>query len=135
MFLNFALWVVMLSVLLVSVRVLRGPSWGDRIIAFDFLSVNLVMLFTLMSVKTGYIVMLDAALVLSLLGFLSTVALTRYLLLGRLMVEPTPPAVPINSGPSKAASSVSNDKSNNRDSHSNHNNQPEHQEKRQHEPS
>ena len=29
--------------------------------------------------------MLDDALVLSLLGFLSTVALTRYLLLGRVM--------------------------------------------------
>ncbi|WP_102127915.1 monovalent cation/H+ antiporter complex subunit F [Deinococcus planocerae] len=85
MIVNLALGVVTLSVLLVTVRVLRGPSWGDRIMAFDFLSVNLVVLFTLIAVKTGLLVTLDAALVLSLLGFLSTVALTRYLLVGRVM--------------------------------------------------
>ena len=85
MIVNLALGIVTLSVLLVAFRVLRGPSWGDRIMAFDFLSVNLVVLFALIAVKTRLIVMLDAALVLSLLGFLSTVALTRYLLVGRVM--------------------------------------------------
>lgn len=85
MIVDLALGTVTLSVLLVTVRVLRGPSWGDRIMAFDFLSVNLVVLFALLAVKTRLIVMLDAALVLSLLGFLSTVALTRYLLVGRAM--------------------------------------------------
>ncbi|MFC6616599.1 monovalent cation/H+ antiporter complex subunit F [Deinococcus radiophilus] len=53
--------------------------------AFDFLSVNLVVLFVLFGVRTGLLVMLDAALVLSLLGFLSTVALARYLLLNQVM--------------------------------------------------
>lgn len=91
MILNIALGIVMLSVLLVSIRVLRGPTWGDRIMAFDFLSINLVVLFTLISVQTSYIVMLDAALVLSLLGFLSTVALTRYLLLGRVFTPTNTP--------------------------------------------
>ncbi|MFC3862340.1 monovalent cation/H+ antiporter complex subunit F [Deinococcus antarcticus] len=85
MIINLALGIVTLSVLLVTYRVLRGPSWGDRIMAFDFLSVNLVVLFVLMAVKGHQLVMLDAALVLSLLGFLSTVALTRYLLTGRVM--------------------------------------------------
>ena len=80
-----ALGIVALSVVLVNYRVLRGPSWGDRIMAFDFLSVNLVILFALIAVRTRLIVVLDAALVLSLLGFLSTVALTRYLLVGRVM--------------------------------------------------
>ncbi|CAM4430171.1 monovalent cation/H+ antiporter complex subunit F [Deinococcus marmoris] len=85
MIIDLALGIVTLSVLLVTVRVLRGLSWGDRIMAFDFLSVNLVVLIALIAVKTKLIVMLDAALVLSLLGFLGTVALTRYLLLGRVM--------------------------------------------------
>ncbi|MHA0034791.1 monovalent cation/H+ antiporter complex subunit F [Deinococcus sp. PESE-13] len=85
MIINIALGIVTLSVLLVTYRVLRGPSWGDRIMAFDFLSVNLVVLFTLLAVRSRQLVMLDAALVLSLLGFLSTVALTRYLLTGRVM--------------------------------------------------
>lgn len=85
MIVNLALGIVTLSVVLVTFRVLRGPSWGDRIMAFDFLSANLVLLFVLIAVKLRYVVVLDAALVLSLLGFISTVALTRYLLLGRVM--------------------------------------------------
>lgn len=85
MIVDLALGIVTLSVLLVTYRVLVGPSWGDRIMAFDFLSVNLVVLFALLAVKTHLLVVLDAALLLSLLGFLSTVALTRYLLTGRAM--------------------------------------------------
>ena len=85
MIIELSLAIVTLSAILVTFRVLRGPSWGDRIMAFDFLSVNLVVLFVLFGVKTGLLVMLDAALVLSLLGFLGTVALARYLLLGRVM--------------------------------------------------
>ena len=85
MIVDLALGIVTLSVLLVTYRVLRGPSWGDRIMAFDFLSVNLVVLVTLLAVKTRLLVTLDAALLLSLLCFLSTLALTRYLLTGRVM--------------------------------------------------
>ena len=85
MIVNLALIIVTLSVVLVSWRVLRGPSWGDRIMAFDFLSANLVLLFVLIAVRLRYVVMLDAALTLALLGFVGTVALTRYLLLGRVM--------------------------------------------------
>ncbi|AFZ66646.1 monovalent cation/H+ antiporter complex subunit F [Deinococcus peraridilitoris] len=82
---NIALVVVALSTVLVTYRVLRGPSWGDRIMAFDFLSVNLVVLFVLLAIRERFASFLDAALVLSLLGFLGTVALARFLLLGRVM--------------------------------------------------
>ncbi|RTR27499.1 monovalent cation/H+ antiporter complex subunit F [Deinococcus radiophilus] len=85
MIIDLSLAIVAISAVLVAFRVLRGPSWGDRIMAFDFLSVNLVVLFVLFGVRTGLLVMLDAALVLSLLGFLSTVALARYLLLNQVM--------------------------------------------------
>lgn len=85
MIVDFALLIVTLSAILVAFRVLRGPSWGDRIMAFDFLSVNLVVLFVLFAAKTHLMAMLDAALLLALLGFLGTVALARYLLLGRVM--------------------------------------------------
>ncbi|WP_420595503.1 monovalent cation/H+ antiporter complex subunit F [Deinococcus sp.] len=85
MIVNLALGIVTLSVVLVIWRVLRGPSWGDRIMAFDFLNANLVLLLVLIAVKLRYVVELDAALVLSLLGFVGTVALTRYLLLGWVM--------------------------------------------------
>ena len=85
MIIDLALGIVTLSVLLVTYRVLTGPSWGDRIMAFDFLSANLVVLFVLIAVRAHLLVVLDAALLLSLLGFISTLALTRYLLVGRVM--------------------------------------------------
>ena len=83
--LQLAFGILTLAIVCGLVRLARGPTVIDRIMAFDFLSVNLVVLFALMAVKGHLLVMLDAALVLSLLGFLSTVALTRYLLTGRVM--------------------------------------------------
>ena len=82
---NIALIIVAISTVIVTYRVLRGPSWGDRIMAFDFLSVNMAVLFVLLAVREKYAAFLDAALVLALLGFLGTVALARYLLFGRVM--------------------------------------------------
>jgi multicomponent K+:H+ antiporter subunit F/multicomponent Na+:H+ antiporter subunit F len=37
------------------------------------------------ALRTGFTSLLDAALIISILGFLSTVALARYLLRGRVM--------------------------------------------------
>ena len=66
-------------------RVLKGPTVGDRITAFDFLAVNLALLIVVVALRTGYSSLLDVALLVSILGFLGTVALARYLLSGRVM--------------------------------------------------
>ncbi len=85
MTLDIALGCLGLSVLLATYRVLRGPTWGDRITAADFLSVNLAVLVVVVALRTGFVPFLDAALIISILGFLSTVALARYMLRGRVM--------------------------------------------------
>lgn len=85
MIVTLALLSVAASVLVALYRVLRGPSWGDRITALDFLTVGLAVLIVLLAVRTGVGAFLDAALVVSILGFLSTVALTRYMLHGKVM--------------------------------------------------
>ena len=66
-------------------RVLIGPTWGDRIAALDFLSTALAVLIVIVALKTSQPDFLDVALVVSILGFLGTVALARYLLDGRVM--------------------------------------------------
>lgn len=66
-------------------RVARGPGWGDRIVALDFLGVNVALLVVVLAVRTGFGGFLDAALIISILGFLTTVALSRYLLTGRVI--------------------------------------------------
>ena len=66
-------------------RIIRGPTWGDRITAFDFLGVTVAVLVVVLALETGYTVLLDSALIISILGFLSTLALARYLLHGKVM--------------------------------------------------
>lgn len=84
---DIALVCLTLSVAVAVYRVLRGPSWGDRITGFDFLGVSLAALIVVLALKTGLTAFLDVALIVSILGFLSTVALARYLLSGRVLKE------------------------------------------------
>ena len=85
MILDLALACLVLAASLAVYRVLRGPSWGDRITALDFLGVDLAVIIVVLAMRTSIHHFLDIALLVSILGFLSTVALTRYLLAGRIM--------------------------------------------------
>jgi multisubunit Na+/H+ antiporter MnhF subunit len=85
MVLDIALACLALAVVVAVFRVLSGPSLGDRIVGLDFLGVNTALLIVAVALRSGYESFLDAALIVSILGFLTTVALSRYLLTGRVM--------------------------------------------------
>lgn len=85
MIVNLALACLTISILLTVYRVLRGPSWADRILGLDFLAVNVAVLIVVLALRTGSTAFLDAALIVSILGFLSTVALSRYMLDGKVI--------------------------------------------------
>jgi multicomponent Na+:H+ antiporter subunit F len=72
---------VMISValLLAFVRLARGPSLSDRVIALDLIAVLAVGLIAMVAFAAGQAVFLDAAIVLALVAFLGTVAFARYL--------------------------------------------------------
>lgn len=80
MILSIALFCLVFAMGLTVYRIVKGPSWGDRISALDFLTSNLAVLIVILALKTGFTDLLDVALLFSILGFLSTVALARYLL-------------------------------------------------------
>jgi multicomponent Na+:H+ antiporter subunit F len=67
------------SVVLAFVRVLRGPSLPDRVVAFDLMTSVAVGIMTVFTLSTGETVYLDVAIVLALISFLGTVAFARYL--------------------------------------------------------
>lgn len=69
-----------LSQLLALWRLLIGPDAGDRILALDTLSVNAVALIVLIGVGWGTDMYFEAALLIAMLGFVSTVAYARFLL-------------------------------------------------------
>ncbi|MCR9087136.1 MAG: cation:proton antiporter [Rhodobacteraceae bacterium] len=73
---SFAL--IILSILLSFVRLIRGPSLADRVVALDMMTVSIVAFAALFAIRTDDPVFLDIALVLALIGFLTTVALARY---------------------------------------------------------
>jgi len=68
-----------LALLLVLVRLARGPSLSDRVIALDLIAVLAVGLIAMVALDADQPIFLDAAIVLALVAFLGTVAFARYL--------------------------------------------------------
>ena len=60
-------------------RVFRGPTAADRICAMDALDLVTALALALYSLYSGRGIYLDIALVVALLGFVSTVFVGRYL--------------------------------------------------------
>ena len=69
---------VMAAVVLAFLRLARGPSLSDRIVALDMMTVLIVAFCGLFAISTGVPAFLDVAAIVALIGFLATVALARY---------------------------------------------------------
>lgn len=83
--LNFALVAVALAMLLGAWRLLSGPDACDRVLALDTLYVNTVALAVLLGLQMRNDLLFEVALVIAMLGFISTVALARFLTRGDVM--------------------------------------------------
>jgi multicomponent Na+:H+ antiporter subunit F len=75
-----ALGLLSLALLLGLVRLIRGPTLADRILALDLLMTIAMGYVAAVAVLTGFFLFIDIAVAVALVGFLSTLALTRYLL-------------------------------------------------------
>ncbi|MFO8126889.1 monovalent cation/H+ antiporter complex subunit F [Yoonia sp.] len=69
---------VMLSLAIAFIRLAKGPSLADRVVALDMMTVSIIAVCGVTAVATGVGALLDVALVLALVGFLATVALARF---------------------------------------------------------
>lgn len=77
--LSIAIVAVTLAVALCAWRLFRGPETTDRILALDTSSMNAVALIVLLGIRWQTALLFEAALLVAMLGFASTVALARYL--------------------------------------------------------
>jgi multicomponent Na+:H+ antiporter subunit F len=75
-----ALGVLSLSLLLTVLRVLKGPTLPDRVLALDMLVAVGIGFIAVLGIKSGFTFHLDIAIALGLVGFLSTVAFARFVL-------------------------------------------------------
>ncbi len=79
LFLEIVLGVLALAVVLGFVRLLRGPSLPDRVVAIDLLATVGVGISAVYSIAHNQPVFLDVAVVLALISFVGTVAFARYI--------------------------------------------------------
>ncbi|EEB86178.1 K+/H+ antiporter subunit F [Roseobacter sp. GAI101] len=82
MALNFAFVAVALSQLLAMLRLVKGPNTGDRILALDTMVINAIALIILLGIRLGTDVYFESAMIIAMLGFVSTVAIARFVLRG-----------------------------------------------------
>lgn len=77
-----AMLMISLAITLNLWRLVIGPSIPDRILALDTMYVNVIALLILYGIFQGSALYFEAALIIAAMGFVGTVALSKYLLRG-----------------------------------------------------
>ncbi|WP_242523584.1 cation:proton antiporter [Microbulbifer salipaludis] len=75
---DLASWLLLLALGLCFLRIARGPTLADRVVALDVLNILAVAYCALLAIASGRDVYLDAAIALALVAFLVTVAFGRF---------------------------------------------------------
>lgn len=70
------------AILLNLWRLVRGPDAVDRVLALDTLTINVIGIVMLLGIAAGTKIYFEAALILAMMGFVGTVALSKFLLGG-----------------------------------------------------
>lgn len=80
--LQIALGCVALALLFNGWRLLKGPALGDRIVALDTMVINAIALIILIGMIGESDAYFEAALLLAMVGFVSTIAYCKFILRG-----------------------------------------------------
>ena len=85
-------WSILIAQLLLALamvcaafRLLRGPRAQDRVLGLDTLYVNATVLLLTVGIRTGTTLYFEAALVIALLGFVSTAAWAKFHMRGEVI--------------------------------------------------
>lgn len=79
---NIAMFLLSIAIALNLWRLIIGPSLPDRILALDTMYINAIALLVLFGIYQGSMLYFEAALLIAVMGFIGTVALSKYLLRG-----------------------------------------------------
>ncbi|CVI59714.1 MULTISPECIES: K+/H+ antiporter subunit F [Rhizobium/Agrobacterium group] len=87
LFWSFSLAQLMLAIAMaISVyRIAIGPRAQDRVLGVDTLYVNAMLLLLTFGLRTGNDIYFEASLLIAILGFVSTVALSKFLMRGEVI--------------------------------------------------
>jgi len=85
--LHFALACLATAMFSALIRLLRGPSAPDRILALDTLYINGMLTILMLGIGLGSALYFDIALLIALFGFVGSTAMAKFLLRGE-VIEP-----------------------------------------------
>ena len=71
-----------LALLLNLWRIITGPDSADRILALDTMVINAIAMMVLYGIWQGTALYFEASMLIAMVGFVSTVALCRFVLRG-----------------------------------------------------
>ena len=83
---------VVLAIAIGFIRIVRGPTLADRVVALDMMTTTIAAFCGLVAMLAAAAAFVDVAIVVALVGFLATVALARYAERKRILIDP--PEVP-----------------------------------------
>lgn len=72
-------YMLAVAIVLSTVRLIKGPTLLDRIIALDLIAALTIAQCVVLTLVSGFIPYLDIAIAIALISFIATVALVRYL--------------------------------------------------------
>lgn len=77
--------------LLCGYRVVRGPTIPDRVVALDAIATNVVAIAVLVAIATDRGLFVTVSLVLAIIGFISTIAVSKYVTQGDIITRQEEP--------------------------------------------
>lgn len=84
---TFALGCFVLGLVCAVIRLLRGPTASDRVLALDTVYINGMLILLVLGLQFNSDLYFDIALLISMFGFVGSVAMAKFLLRGE-VIEP-----------------------------------------------
>lgn len=82
---GFSQFCILLAMLFCTIRLLLGPTAQDRVLALDTLWICAMLLALLLGVRFASLIYFEVALLIALTGFVSSVALAKFLMRGEII--------------------------------------------------
>lgn len=70
--------ILIIAVIIVLIRLFKGPEVVDRVVALDLIITIGIALITAFSIRSSQPIFLDVAMILALIAFLGTIAFSFY---------------------------------------------------------
>lgn len=82
MFLKITIYIILIVIGAVLIKLVRGPSLWDRLMALNIISIKIIMLVTVYAVMQKNTMLLDLSIAYSIIGFLAVSLISQLVLKG-----------------------------------------------------